>query len=141
MGRVNSAKEDISVDVLDKMTCPQCTATLSNGTVRCTCDHLFGPFKPQDPLAALELAAQEEKLHEEYLAARVEQAAEAVRIAATVVAMEPGNARRAAEAARANRVVKAAKVELTAQQARVTQAELAVITTTTGVTGEVYRED
>ncbi len=49
--------------------------------------------------------------------------------------------RRAAEAARANRVVKAAKVELTAQQARVTQAELAVITTTTGVTGEVYRED
>lgn len=49
---------------------------------RCGCGYVFDPYLLDDAQRTLGLAAEEEKLYEEYLAARAAQAAEAAKIEA-----------------------------------------------------------
>lgn len=104
-------------------TCPQCTATQSAGAVRCACGYLFNPLYLEDPQLALELAIREEKLIEEYLAARAEQAIEVARTAARAASVEPDDEKKAAEAAKAQQSAAIAQAELAEQCVRTAEAE------------------
>ena len=69
------------MDAFEK-TCPHCATTSTTDVARCVCGYLFEPHAPNDPQLAVELAAGEEKLYEQYLAARAAQAARAAEAAA-----------------------------------------------------------
>ena len=103
--------------------CPQCGASNSAAAVRCSCGHLFNPLFLEDPHLALELAIREERLIEEYLTARAEQAEETAKQAAQTAAMYPENEHMALEAVHAARNGRKAKAEFAQQRARVAQAE------------------
>jgi ribosomal protein L40E len=110
------------VNKFDK-TCPECGAANATGAVQCGCGYLFNPLYLEDPRLALELSVREEKLIEEYLTARLEQAGEAARAAAHRADMDQDDARKAVEAAMAQLDAEVAQVELSEQRARVTEAE------------------
>lgn len=107
--------------IFDK-TCPQCMATNSAATMRCTCGYLFNSADGDQKKLTLEVVAREEKLFEEYLEARVAQAIEAASIAARTALLEPHNDRRATEILRTKRAVEAAKIELDAQRVKAAKA-------------------
>lgn len=104
-------------------TCPQCGAANAAGAVQCACGYLFNPLYLEDPRLALELAVREEKLIEEYLSARAEQAAEAAKAASQRADVDRENARKAVEAAVTQLDEEVAKAELAEQHARVAEAE------------------
>ena len=54
--------------------CPHCATTHAAATDLCGCGYVFSGEKLGEPDLAPELVAQEEKLYEAYLAARLEQA-------------------------------------------------------------------
>ena len=66
--------------------------------------------------------AEEERLFQEYLAARVGQAIEQATVAAHAADVEPENERRAIEAIRAQQAVEKLKAELAAQQVKAAKA-------------------
>lgn len=98
--------------------CPQCAATRPTDASRCGCGYVFDPYLLDDAQRTLGLAAEEEKLYEEYLAARAAQAVEAARVAAELAAIDPENEPTAIDDAGAQ----AANAELAAQRARAAQA-------------------
>ncbi len=102
--------------------CPQCAATRPADASRCGCGYVFDPYLLDDPQRTLGLAAEDEKLYEEYLAARAAQAIEAARVATKLAAIDPENERKAIDAARAQRGAQAANAELAVQRARAAQA-------------------
>lgn len=55
--------------------CPHCAATRPADASRCGCGYVFDPYLLDDAQRTLGLAAEEEKLYEEYLAARAAEAA------------------------------------------------------------------
>ncbi len=118
-------REDIDLSTFDK-TCPQCGATNSAAAVDCLCGHIFNLLYLEDPHLALEQAAREELLIEEYLAARVEQATEVARAAVQAVLQEPESESKLLDATKAQRAARIAKAELVEQRARTAEARLRV---------------
>ncbi|MDH3672894.1 MAG: hypothetical protein OES46_17345 [Gammaproteobacteria bacterium] len=103
--------------------CPECGVTNSVSAIRCTCGYLFNPLFLEDPHLALELAILEERLIEEYLTARAEQAEETAMEAAQTAAMYPENQHIAVEAVYAAHNARKAKAEFAQQRARAARAE------------------
>ncbi|MFQ6021538.1 MAG: hypothetical protein ACE5NW_02350 [Acidiferrobacterales bacterium] len=104
-------------------TCPECGAANAAGAVQCGCGYLFNPLYLEDPRLALELSVREEKLIEEYLTARLEQAVEAARAAAHRADVDQDDARKAVEAAVAQLDAEVAQADLSEQRTRVAEAE------------------
>ncbi len=103
--------------------CPECGASHSAAAVRCGCGYVFNPLFLEDPYLALELAIREERLIEEYLTARAEQAETTAEEAAQTAALYPENERMALEAVHAARNARKAKAAFAQQRARAAQAE------------------
>jgi len=110
------------LDTFDKV-CAECGATNSAAAIRCGCGYLFNPLFLEDPHLALELAIREERLIEEYLTARAQQAEETAKEAAQTAAMYPENEHMALEAVYAERNARKAKAEFAQQRARAARAE------------------
>lgn len=102
--------------------CPHCAATRPADASRCGCGYVFDPYLLDDAQCTLGLAAEEEKLYEEYLAARAAQAVGAAGVAAKLAAIDPENEPTAIDDARAQRGAQAANAKLAAQRARAAQA-------------------
>jgi hypothetical protein len=121
--------------------CPECGATSLASAIRCSCGHLFNPLFLEDPHLALELAIREERLVEEYLTARAEQAEETAKEAAQTAAMYPENEHMALEAVYAERNARKAKAEFAQQRARAarTEAELRTYMAESGATAKTTR--
>lgn len=107
--------------IFDK-ACPQCTADNAAGAIRCACGFIFGTEAVNGSGPSPQETAEEERLFQEYLAARVSQAIEQATVAAHAADVEPENERRAIEAIRAQETVEKAKAELVAQHARTAKA-------------------
>ncbi len=107
--------------IFDK-ACPQCTADSAAGAIRCACGFIFDTADANGSAPSPKETAEEEKLFEEYLAARVAQAIEQATVATHAADVEPENERRAIEAIRAQETVEKAKRELAAQQERAAKA-------------------
>ena len=103
--------------------CPECGATNSAAAIGCSCGYFFNPLYLEDPPLALELAIREERLIEEYLTARAEQAEDTAKEAAQTAVMYPENEQMALEAACAARNARKAKAEFAQQRARAARAE------------------
>ena len=96
--------------------CPQCAATRPADASRCRCGYLFDPYPLDDAQRTLELASEEdEKLYEEYLAARAAQAAKAARTDAPERSAKSWSTKLAAQATKA---VKGVAPPATRQQVR-----------------------
>jgi hypothetical protein len=65
--------------------------------------------------------AQQERLYEEYLRARAEQALQAARAAADAAALDPADNLKAVRATLGRRVAETAQAELAAQESRASQ--------------------
>lgn len=96
--------------------CPQCTATHAATSNQCGCGYSFDPERLESPEARLELAAQEERLYEAYLAARLVQARAAVDEARRLVKHNPKDEQRRAMLADAEAQLRAAEAELKVQR-------------------------
>jgi len=107
--------------IFDK-ACPQCTADNAAGAVRCACGFIFDKVDVNGSGPSLQETAEEERLFQEYLAARVAQAIEQATVAAHAADVELENEHRAIEAMRAQEAVEKAKGELATQQARAVKA-------------------
>ncbi len=105
-----------------EMHCPACGVTLSAVAVVCACGHVFNALYMEDPRRALEGAVREEGLIEEYLRARVEQAAAIARGAARAALRNPKDEHRLRDAIQAQQAARAARAELAKQRLRTTQA-------------------
>lgn len=102
--------------------CPTCGATVSAVAAVCACGHVLNALYLEDQRAALEAAAREEALIEEYLAARVEQAAAIARRAVRAALKDPEAERKLWDAVEAQRAVIATRTELARQRVRTAEA-------------------
>ncbi|GMQ89910.1 MAG: hypothetical protein BMS9Abin10_0245 [Gammaproteobacteria bacterium] len=103
--------------------CPQCGKDNAAYAIRCGCGYLFDAVEDADNVNGdHEQTIQEEKLYEEYLAARAEQAASSAREATRLVASQPAHPIMAKEAERAKRAAETAKAELDTQRAKLNGA-------------------
>lgn len=93
--------------------CPACMASNPQTAIQCACGHRFD--SAQAPLAQ---ALEDEKLYEAYLAARVEQARQALDVARAVLGTDPASETNKNAAAQASEAWKDAQVQLQAQCAR-----------------------
>ena len=107
--------------IFDK-ACPQCTADNAAGAIRCACGFIFDTADANGLGPSPQETAEEERLFQEYLAARVAQAIEQVTVAVHAADVEPANERGAIEAIRAQAAAEKAKAELATQQARAAKA-------------------
>ncbi len=96
--------------------CPQCTATHAATANECGCGYSFDPERLETPEARLELAAQEERLYEAYLAARLVQARTAVDEARRLAKHNPMDEGRRSMLADAETHLRAAEAELKVQR-------------------------
>ncbi len=110
-----------ALGIYDK-ACPQCTADNAAGAIRCACGFIFDTADADGSGPSPQETAEEERLFQEYLAARVAQAIEQATVAVHAADVDPENERQAIEAIRAQASVEKAKAELAAQQARVAKA-------------------
>ncbi len=102
--------------------CPRCGATVSAVAAVCACGHALKALYLEDRRAALEAAAREEALIEEYLAARVEQAATVARRAVRAALRDPEAEHRLRDAVQAQRTATTARAELARQRLRTAEA-------------------
>lgn len=107
--------------IYDK-TCPQCMASSTAATVRCTCGYLFETSGSDERSLTLERIAREEKLFEEYLEARLAQAQEAAIVATHAADLDPENQRKAIEALSAKQAAEKAAAGLATQRIKAAQA-------------------
>jgi hypothetical protein len=107
--------------IFDK-ACPRCTAVNAAGAASCDCGYAFDNVPREQARSTPELVAQEERLFEDYLVARVAQAVELATVAVRAAELAPENECTAMEALRAKENVNAAKVELAAQRVRAARA-------------------
>lgn len=109
--------------------CPRCAAAASIHSTRCgACGHVFDSDAPTPTGRKLEQILEEERLYEDYLAARVTQASQTTMTAQAARMADPENPIKATLAAEAVQALEAARNELSQQSQRV--AELQVMTQT-----------
>jgi hypothetical protein len=92
--------------------CPQCTTTHAATADHCGCGYRFGSDRLETPEARLKLAAQEERIYEAYLAARLVQARTAVEEARLLVKHNPKDEGRQHMLADAEALLRTAAAEL-----------------------------
>ncbi len=107
--------------IFDK-ACPRCTAANAAGAGTCDCGYTFDNVPREQTQSGPELVAEEERLFEEYLVARVAQAVELAAVAVRAADLAPENERSAMKALRAKENANATKVELAAQRIRAARA-------------------
>jgi hypothetical protein len=96
--------------------CPRCAASNSVTAVQCTCGYYFELDNVTDRETATEVVAQDERLYEEYLAARLSQAEEEYRAAREAQANDPDDTYKAVQTLLAEQALHAARAELEAQR-------------------------
>ncbi|MDH5648659.1 MAG: hypothetical protein OEY67_03305 [Gammaproteobacteria bacterium] len=79
------------MSIFTTKSCPLCQSVLSGSIDRCYCGYSFAPSAEEETAQNALLRAQEEKLYEQYLKARVDQAKEMLIIAESVYAQKPDN--------------------------------------------------
>ncbi len=92
--------------------CPQCTASHAATADQCGCGYRFGSDRLETPKARLKLAAQEERIYEAYLAARLVQARTTVEEARLLVKHNPKDEGRQHMLADAEALLRTAAAEL-----------------------------
>ncbi len=107
-------------------TCPECAAAVPADAKQCECGYCFEPAHANAGWSSEEQAAQDERLFEDYLAARVEQAIEMMQAAQSELAKSPGNFDKALEVMRRLQEVRAARAALEAQAGKTLEARKAV---------------
>jgi len=113
--------------------CPLCASSNSANAVRCHCGYIFEPERLEGPNREAELAAQDERLYREYLAARTKQAMREAEEARMVHASDPGNTVKAAQSLLAEQAAHAARAELNIQATKTAMAKLKATTASTAV--------
>lgn len=98
--------------------CPRCAATVATYITRCGCGFSFEGIEDTEPTQRLEALAEEERLYEDYLAARASQAIAEATEAERAVLEEPDNYYRTSRAERAVATRAAMLAELHQQKLR-----------------------
>jgi colicin import membrane protein len=102
--------------------CPHCAATHAAAADLCGCGYVFSGEKLDEPELAPELAAQEEKLYEAYLAARLEQAILEARDAQKMADIDPQNQQKAQIAAERASAIAIAQADFDTQARKTAEA-------------------
>ena len=102
--------------------CPQCAATHASSASTSGCGYVFHGDMLQEPDLAPELAAQDEKLYQAYLAARLEQCISDAENAEADARADPGNTHKTQRAREMIALVDAARADLKAQTAKTADA-------------------
>ncbi len=104
-------------------------ATVARDAQECACGHQFDHDDADASLTSEEIRLKAEELYENYLAARVEQAAKTVQTAQADFARDPSNQDKSDRVASAIREAQTAKSALAAQSARMTEMRKAMLST------------
>jgi len=99
-------------------SCPECAANNPKDAAHCKCGYSFEPAQTQD---ALLRALEDEKVYEDYLAARLKQASQALIEAGTIHKADLKNPDKAAKVAKALEAAEVIRKELAAQSAKITE--------------------
>jgi hypothetical protein len=102
--------------------CPQCAETNAAYAVRCKCGFSFGADDGAESQTEEEIALEEEKLYQEYLAARARQASGTADDATKLAAAQPANQAKLNEAEQAKAGVEGTQAELKVQTTRVVES-------------------
>lgn len=105
------------VGILHK-DCPRCATTVATYITRCECGFSFDGNEDADPAARLEALVEEERLYEEYLAARAKQAIAAAADAEAAMFEEPDLYYKSTDAEKAIATRDAVLAELNQQKLR-----------------------
>lgn len=106
--------------------CPQCATSVTRDAENCGCGYSFTAVATEDVASSLAQAIAEEKLYEDYLAARVAQTAQAAIAAQTVHQKSPQDSMYALAARNAVEEAEKSRAELAAQSAKVVEMEKAL---------------
>jgi hypothetical protein len=109
--------------------CPECMATVPLDTRECSCGHHLDHDDTDTALTSEEIRLKAEELYENYLGARVEQAAKAVKTAQAEFARDPSNPGKSDQVASTIREVQIAESALATQSARVSEMKKAILPT------------
>ena len=107
--------------------CPGCMATVPLDTRECSCGHHLDHDDTDTALTSEEIRLKAEELYENYLGARVEQAAKAVKTAQAEFVRDPSNPDKSDRVASAIREVQMAESALATQSARVAEMKKALL--------------
>ncbi|WP_372522360.1 zinc ribbon domain-containing protein [Sulfuricaulis sp.] len=110
--------------------CPECMSTVPLDTRECSCGHHLDHDDTDTALTSEEIRLKAEELYENYLGARVEQAAKAVKIAQAEFVRDPSNPGKSDHVASAIREVQMAESTLATQSAHVTEMKKALLPAT-----------
>ncbi len=106
--------------------CPACMITLPLDASECACGHQFDHDDADAALSSEEIRLKAEELYQNYLAARAEQAANAVMAAQAEFARDPASSRKSQRVASAIQDSEEARAALAAQSARVAEMKKAL---------------
>jgi len=106
--------------------CPECMATVPLDTRECICGHLLDHDDTDAALTSEEIRLKAEELYENYLGARVDQAAKAVQTAQADFARDPSSEIKSDHVASTINELQMAESELAAQSARVAEMKKAI---------------
>ena len=110
--------------------CPGCMATVPLDTRECSCGYHLDHDDTDTALTSEEIRLKAEELYENYLGARVEQAAKAVKTAQAEFVRDPSNPDKSDRVASAIREVQMAESALATQSARVVEMKKAFLPAT-----------
>lgn len=96
-------------------SCPQCGARAAANAEQCRCGHRFNSTESFAP------TLEEERLYQEYLAARTRQAVRTAIVAQTAHKADPNDPKKAAQAEQSVHEAESARVALAQQNAKVLQ--------------------
>ena len=102
--------------------CPQCAETNAAYAVRCKCGFAFNADDGAESQTEEEITLEEEKLYQEYLAARAQQASSTADQTTKLAASQPANQAKLKEAEQAKAAAERAQTELKVQAARVVES-------------------
>jgi hypothetical protein len=109
--------------------CPECMATVPLDTRECSCGHHLDHDDTDTALTSEEIRLKAEELYENYLGARVEQAAKAVKTAQAEFVRDPSNPGKSDQVDSTIREVQMAESALATQSARVAEMKKAMLPT------------
>jgi hypothetical protein len=109
--------------------CPECMATVPLDTRECSCGHQLDHDEKDTALSSEEIRLKAEELYENYLGARVDQAAKAVKTARADFARDPSNTAKSDQVDSAIHEAQMAESALAAQSARVAEMKKALLST------------
>ena len=107
--------------------CPQCAETNAAYAVRCKCGFSFNADDGAESQTEEEIALEEEKLYQEYLAARARQTTGTANDATKLAAAQPANQGKLNEAEQAKAAAEGAQAELKVQTTRVVESKPAKV--------------